>query len=395
MTNMGPTERLGATQGDDAIPLILTGENPRLRGSLFHHTVECRQGTCPPRSTVNASRCDHIERLTDRGFLSSILGPVRELRRDAMGTPGFSGSTHERFHADLEDGDRVSLVLKRTRLDADWTAYRSGDRRGREALMLATQELVRVWEIFASPYLAFASGGGEVALLMHDLGPYLLPDVREPVSIELEDALLSRLAALHAAHWGAALPAWLARLASLFSVLGPIVLGEDPHVRLPSPLGDRVSEGWREALSRVPDSAARTLRLPPAELEARLAHLPRTLVHGDAKVANFGFLPGGRVAAFDWAMAGAAPVSVDLGWYLAVNASRLARSKEEVLRRYRELLEAARGTPLEESDWQELVDAALLSGAMMLLWSKALGLRDDRPGARAEWEWWVERIPRG
>jgi hypothetical protein len=344
---------------------------------------------------VNTTRCDRIDLLTDREFLSSILGPVRELRRDAMGTPGFSGSTHERFHADLEDGDRVSLVLKRTRLNADWTAYRSGDTKGREALLLATPELARVWEVFASPYVAFATSEGEIALLMHDLGPYLLPDVREAVSIELEDALLSRLAALHAAHWGAALPAWLAQPASMFSVLGPIVLGEDPHPPLPSPLGDRMAEGWREALSRVPDSAARMLRMPAAELEARLAHLPRTLVHGDAKVANFGFLPGGRVAAFDWAMVGAAPVSVDLGWYLAVNASRLARSKEEVLRHYRGLLEVARGVRLEESEWQELVDAALLSGAMMLLWSKALAMRDDRPGARAEWEWWVERIPRG
>jgi hypothetical protein len=39
------------------------------------------------------------------------------------------------------------------------------------------------------------------------------------------------------------------------------------------------------------------------------------------------------------------------------------------------------------------VSAAHLGGAMMLLWSKALALRDGRPGADQEWEWWAERIP--
>jgi len=132
---------------------------------------------------VNAVRCEQLERLTGREFLSTILGPVRELRRESMGTPGFSGSTHERFHADLEDGDRVSLVLKRTRFHTDWTAYRSEDRRGREGLMLDSAELAKAWGIFASPYVAFAACEGEVRLLMHDLSPYLLPDVREPVTI--------------------------------------------------------------------------------------------------------------------------------------------------------------------------------------------------------------------
>lgn len=342
---------------------------------------------------VDAIRCDSIERLTDPDFLGSILGKVHALRREPMGTPGFSGSTHERFHAEIEDGDRLSLVLKRTRPSADWTAYRSDAPRSREALLIAAPELGRVWEIFASPYLAFAEGEGEVGLLMHDLGPYLLPDVREPVAVEIEDALLARLAALHAAYWEAPLPSWLARPAHACSVVGTVVLSNDTRPPLPAPLRDRVAEGWREAMSRLPTAAARTLRRTADEQEARLAHLPRTLVHGDGKVANFGFLPGGRIAAFDWALAGASPVSIELGWYLAANASRLARTKEQVVERYRRLLEEALGAAVEDPLWRELESAAFLGGAAMLLWSKALALRDGRPGAREEWEWWVERIP--
>ncbi|HEY7728921.1 MAG TPA: phosphotransferase [Candidatus Eisenbacteria bacterium] len=66
--------------------------------------------------------------------------------------------------------------------------------------------------------------------------------------------------------------------------------------------------------------------------------LPRTLLHGDAKVANFALMPDSRVAELDWALVGAGPASVDLGRYLAVNASRLARPKEEAVARYRTLL---------------------------------------------------------
>ncbi len=45
-------------------------------------------------------------------------------------------------------------------------------------------------------------------------------------------------------------------------------------------------------------------------------------------MANFAFLPDGRGAAFDWTNLGAAPATLDLGWYLAVNSTRLARGKD-------------------------------------------------------------------
>jgi hypothetical protein len=51
------------------------------------------------------------------------------------------------------------------------------------------------------------------------------------------------------------------------------------------------------------------------------------------------------------------------------------------------------GRPLDARQWSELESAAYLHGALMLLWSKALALRDGRDGAQAEWDWWVERLP--
>lgn len=52
---------------------------------------------------------------------------------------------------------------------------------------------------------------------------------------------------------------------------------------------------------------------PAFELSWLWDGLPRTLLHGDARVANFALLPGQRVTAFDWALIGAGPATIDLG----------------------------------------------------------------------------------
>ncbi len=40
------------------------------------------------------------------------------------------------------------------------------------------------------------------------------------------------------------------------------------------------------------------------------------------------------------------------------------------------------------------MDAGVVSGARMLLWSKALGLREDTAFRRDDWVWWVARLTR-
>ena len=128
------------------------------------------------------------------------------------------------------------------------------------------------------------------------------------------------------------------------------------------------------------------------ELAREWAELPHTLVHGDAKVANFAILPDRRVAAFDWSLVRWAPPSIDLGWYVAVNGSRLAGERDAVLAGYRVLLEAELGRALPGEEWRILEEVAVLLGARMLLWSKANALASGRSGAQEEWEWWVERL---
>jgi aminoglycoside phosphotransferase (APT) family kinase protein len=146
------------------------------------------------------------------------------------------------------------------------------------------------------------------------------------------------------------------------------------------------------ALARLPPTIVSYLTRPGIDWEHVWADVPWTLLHGDVKVANFAIVGDGRVTAFDWAMVGTGPCTIDVGWYLAVNATRLTRSKEEILRKYRLLLEFALGHGLSDPLWSRLEAAAVVSGARMLLWSKTLALELGRPGAADEWNWWVSRL---
>jgi hypothetical protein len=334
--------------------------------------------------------------LTDAAGLSRVLGrAVEEVRVEPLPGVGYSNASLSRVEVRTGDGERRRFVLKRTRLDADWTACRTEDARGREALLLGESALAPVWDIFACPYVAFAAEPGEIGLLLRDLTPELLPDAREPLSDSQEGALLGALAGLHARFWNVSAPAadWLVRPAHYCDMLAPSVAADPLALAVLSPdLQDTVPRGWVSALARLPAGVARHLTRPGLEWERAWADLPRTLLHGDVKVANLALQADGRVAAFDWAVVGSGPCTIDLGWYLAVNASRLTGSKEKVTSRYRALLETALGECLPDRLWSRLEGVVAVCGARMLLWSKALALDLGRAGAEKEWNWWVDRL---
>jgi hypothetical protein len=341
-----------------------------------------------------AIQLQSIDDLTRPAGLSSLLGPVRMVERSPLGELGFSGARHERLTVRLGSGDEVRLVLKRVRPAFDWTAYRTGDLVGREALLLGEPAFQGVWKIFSCPYVAYAVEEGEVGLLMEDLGDYLRPNVAQPLTVDEEDAFLRSLAALHARYWNAEalnLP-WLAAPLRRFAILGPGAPSEELQRSAPHPLFREVSRGWEIALRRLPREIRALILHGPEEIAAAYAHLPATLLHGDAKIGNVAFVPDGRLAIFDWAGMGIGPATLDLGYYLAVNSARLARSKEEVMVIYRAMLSRELGRPIAGPLWDELAAVAVLGGALMLLWSKALSLEAGAVGSEEEWSWWVSRL---
>jgi len=309
-------------------------------------------------------------------------------------TAGFTAAVHERLDITLVSGARRSLVVKRVNVAADWTASRTGDRAGREALLLDSPSFDAVWQEVASPYLAFWRDGGNIGLVMEDLAPALLPDARLPLEETTEDALLGAIASIHARFWCSPVldATWLAAPHHYLGLLDERgTPGEGPG-SLPAALGQRVSLGWAAAQRHMPPSVARLLSVPAVAMADEWSHLPRTLLHGDVKVANFAMVPDGRVAAFDWAMTGAGPCTIDLGWYLGVNASRLARPADAVIARYRNLLARAMQETLPDALWDSLVRVAVITGARMMLWSKALALEAQGAGAREEWSWWLDHL---
>jgi hypothetical protein len=335
--------------------------------------------------------------LTDPAALSRVLGPIKCVKRTKIGPLGHSGATHERLDVALQSVDRVALILKTTRPSQDWAAVCTRDQLGREAQLLQAPALADVWHIFANPYIACAAEDDGMAVLMDDLSGHIWADRLEiddppPISEDDEDALLLALARLHARFWQSEvlrLP-WLLQPADRFAVLGPLGRWSGHY---PSELEQQIRRGWQAALIRVPAAIRTLLTNAPEVLAHRYADLPFTLLHGDAKVCNFAVLPNGDVAAIDWAWLGAGPSTLDLGWYLAINGGRLARSRDTVIERYRRLLEAESGAPIADDLWARLVAVGVLCGALMLLWLKALALEEDSsPDIRAEWQWWVDAL---
>ncbi len=126
----------------------------------------------------------------------------------------------------------------------------------------------------------------------------------------------------------------------------------------------------------------------PEPFAAALSAFPSTLLHGDLKLGNLGFL-GDRVVMLDWGtQTGWAPPAVEAAWYLAINWSRIDATREQVLDDFR----AAEGERHDE----DALRLALLGGLVQLGWDKALaasGHLDPAIRAReaADLAWWCDR----
>lgn len=331
--------------------------------------------------------------MLDTERLASLLEAETPVAVEPLPTTlGYSGARFYRATADGADG----FLVKETVLAEDWFSHRTEDRVGREARALLAPELELVHEIFALPYRAVATEPGRIGLLMEDVSPWLLPDERAPIDPDHEGLILDTLAQLHAAFWRA--PelerlGWLQGPSDFLHIMGP--RGHDEEEERGGSarrVNEAIRAGWREAHTRLPDPIRRALWRPAAEIAAPWADLPHTLVHGDSKVANFAVLPDARLCALDWAFVGRAPCTFEIGWYVAVNAPRLAGSKADTFRRYRTRLEGHLGRALDDALWERLQEAGVVCGALMLLWSKASAVAAGRNGAEAEWAWWEARL---
>ena len=337
-----------------------------------------------------------ISDFTDTKAMEAFTGAISGINKTTLFSgAGFSGAALERIDVETTSGLKHSFMLKHTRLNADWLSLRTNDTIGREAALLDEKRLSKVWESIHCPYLAFAMEEGEIAMLMNDLSEYLFPDVREPIDIKAETTILYTLASLHAAFWES--PEikkinWLGQPNQYLEVLGPGRQAADAFALPPAELLTNINRGWEIAFDILPGDIKSMLLQPAEKILEHWKGLPFTLLHGDTKIANMALMPDGSIAAFDWAFVGRGPCSIDLGWYIAVNATRLARTKEQVISTYRAFLESRLQYAIEEKIWLKMIDLAVFTGAKMLLWSKGIAYATGTEKGKNEWDWWIQKL---
>ncbi len=304
------------------------------------------------------------------------------------GAPGKSGAT-------LRRGTRHGrpYVVKIFDAADDWTQHASGVLGGPIVPLWRRGILDRLPACINQPIVGVACEGSwgdwRTAVLMHDVGRWLIPAVDDPIPLAVHRLQLTHLAAMHAALWEPGAEVDVVPELHRYLELSPwtaqaeAVIGSD-HVVPPL-----IERGWRLLPTVAPRAAAvlGDLAVDPGPLLAALAGTPRCFVHGNWKLDNLGLDKHGRTVLLDWELPGiGAPLS-DLAWYLAINCRRLPQSKEAAIADYRAALEDA-GVDTEPW-WARQLGLCLLGALVQFGWEKALGGYDD------ELAWWEEQAARG
>jgi hypothetical protein len=278
------------------------------------------------------------------------LHDVAELR---FPNDGWSGATLTRL---VRPDDGVAFVLKRTSWATDWIARSTRDHALREGFVAGMP--IPLAPPLVAPYYGAAADGTSVAILMPDLSTELLgwerPDDGQSLPGETIERVLQAFATLHAMPW----PVARAPDAAVIWPSAPLrerllLLSPRSGARLAADgvvAGERFVAGWAAFDRQAPASARdliHGLDRDPEPLLAALDALPRTVIHGDLKLANVAITGNGRVALIDWQMTALAPIAVELGWLLVSNSAALAERPADIVERYRDAVVGLAGRPVE------------------------------------------------
>jgi hypothetical protein len=319
----------------------------------------------------------------------TVAGAVDELlagattREPLAHTDGKSGVPMERV---LIGGE--PFVIKHVSIDNDWIMRATGDLGCRPLLVWRSGLLEQVPRSIDHAFAGIAREGRGAAILMRDVGRWLVPEGHELISLEQHLRFLDHMAELHAAFWDWRDNVGLVPFSSRYAWFTAEVSASEEARGSGAAVPRIAAEGWRRLPAVAPRMAEIVLPLlrDSDPLVAALQTTPQTLVHGDWKMGNLGSHPDGRTILLDWAVPGRAPACCDLTWYVALNRRRLPQSKEETIDAYRAALERH---GVDTGSWWDLQLAlALLGAAVQFGWEKA----SDEPDEIA---WWEQRVVEG
>ena len=317
--------------------------------------------------------------------MAELLGGAAE--REPFGDgAGKSGAELARVTIDGEP-----FVVKCLDLAEDWTMRCAGVLRGVPLELWLRAVLARLPACFNQPIVGVAvdstAGGhdGRTALLMRDVGAWLVPVTDAPVPLAQHLSFLDHMAALHAEFWEDGGDIDVVPPMHRYLELSPWTAAAEAAIGSAALVPRLVAQGWPLLAEVAPVAAQVVLPLAwdPGPLVAALAVTPQTFVHGNWKLDNLGTDPEGRTVLLDWESSGRGAGASDLAWYLAINCRRLPQSKEESILTYRAALERH---GIATAGWWDTQLALCLLGALVQFgWEKALG------GYDAELAWWEAR----
>jgi len=290
----------------------------------------------------------------------------------------------------LIDGD--TYVVKHCSLEADWISRIIGDREFWTFTLWRGGLFDGLPPCIDAATVAMAIDGSgpdaELAILMHDVGAFLVPEGDSVVPVDHHEGFIDHMAALHAAFWGWHDDLGVQSMHQRLAMFAPRTIAPELEVDdVPVPI--RVADqGWRLLPDVAPDLARIVMAChdDATPLIDALGTTPVTFVHGDWKMGNLGRHPDGRTILLDWAYPGAGPACWDLMWYLALNRARLPQSKEQSIDRYRAALESC-GIATDPW-WEQQLGLAHVAIMVVFGWEKAVG-------DPAELDWWQQRVVEG
>lgn len=294
--------------------------------------------------------------------------------------PGKSGARLDRLRL---DGHRY--VVKYLDAEHDWTLRAAGVDGGAVLALWRRGILARLPDCIDQPIVAVASDG-VTALLMRDVGEWLVPVGVQPIPLDQHLRFVDHMAALHERFWETDLDIDVVSPTTRYLELSPQMSEREAALGSPHLVPRLVGQGW-PLFARVAPAASAVvtpLTLDPTPLVDALAETPATLVHGNWKLDNLGTAPDGRTILLDWETSGRGAALSDLAWYLAINCRRLPQSKEDTIDAYRASLEEL-GVATEPW-WSRQLGLSLIGALVHFGWEKAFSGYDD------ELAWWERRV---
>jgi hypothetical protein len=308
------------------------------------------------------------------------------IAREVLAAPdGKSGNVVERVT--LADGR--ALVVKRLIRGGDWLARATQDD-GRIAILWDSGYLDRMPPAVNHAVVSVETEADGWLVVMEDVSRSLIPD-QTVVSRGAHRRVMAAINAMAEEFWGEHTEG-LCSLETRYAFLSPATAAREAGGRNPVP--ELIGRGWEVFAEVVPADVAdavMTILERPELLAAELSRSEGSLIHGDLKFGNLGFKDE-RVVMIDWGdRAGFAPPAVELALYLAINATRLDATHDELVADF----EAEMGERCDASS----LELALLGGLVQLGWDKALAVTERDPGAmareREDLDWWVARARAG